>query len=194
MGISADDYTGMLLGLLPPGPAWPQEDSQIARMLSGWAQELARLDARSANLVEEADPRTTEELLPDWERVAGLPGLCSETGITLTEGQRRQLLVAKLISQGGQSRQYYIAVAAALGYTITITEFSLHTCLKACDYPLIGEEWIMAWQVNASDGMRTYFNCLSQCDEPLSRWGNFLLECALNAIKPAHTVLLFSYT
>ncbi len=81
------------------------------------------VEAAFAALIDEADPRTTSLLLADWERVAGLPDACELAfGGEQSESQRRQALVARLLSQGGLSRAYYLDVIEALGYTATITE------------------------------------------------------------------------
>ena len=34
---------------------------------------------------------------------------------------------------------------------------------------------------------------MSVAGEPLRSWGNNLLECTMERIKPAHTVLIFAY-
>jgi len=196
MALSAADYTDMLLALLPPGPAWPKEDSQTARLCAGWAREMARLDVRADRLIEEADPRTTRELLPDWERVAGLPETCPEAEANLTIAQRRGLLVAKLISTGGQSPQYYIDVAAALGYEITITEFipSRIGRIRVGDR-LQDADIAYTWQINAASTTVQYARVGSaRVGDRLASWGNALLECVMRRIAPAHTVLIFSYT
>lgn len=58
--------------LLPPGKLWRMVASTLADFLLACAQELARVDARADALIEEADPRTTTELLPDFELDLGL--------------------------------------------------------------------------------------------------------------------------
>ena len=50
-----------------------------------------------ANLLDEIRPSTTFELLPDWERVVGLPDICSVLGSTVTV--RRASLLEKLVSK-----------------------------------------------------------------------------------------------
>jgi|GEM_PF-2742733 len=87
MGLTADDYLALCQNLLPSGPAWPREsDAFVTRLLDAWAQELARIDARVDALIEEADPRTTSELLDDWEREYGLPDECLFRTTTLLPG------------------------------------------------------------------------------------------------------------
>lgn len=191
MGLTAatqQDYEGQLLALRPPGPAWPTEDDHLAAA----AEECARVHNRAAALVAEADPRTTTELLSDWERVAGLPDAC--TGPLATLAERRAALVARLTSIGGQSRAYFIALAASLGYTITITEYRPYQVNDHVNDPLNSELWNFVWQVNAALDTVRRFNVKSGVNEPLATWGNALLECVIRRLAPAHTKVLFAYS
>jgi uncharacterized protein YmfQ (DUF2313 family) len=194
MNRTAEKYRDLLLALLPPGRAFSRENgTTIDALLDGMAQELARIDARADELTVEVNPLTTNELLPDWERVAGLPDNCAAELADTVQG-RRQALVAKLTGTGGQSRQYFIDVAAALGYTITITEFDLFHVGDPVGLPLYGDDWQFAWQVNAPATTIVDFRVgESTVGEPLRSWGNDDLECKINQLKPAHTVAIFSY-
>lgn len=196
MALTADDYLRQLQALLPPGPAWPQDDdAPSTRLLAGLAAELARVDGRTRLLAEEADPRTASELFADWERVAGLPDACAVAfGGPQTSDQRRAALVGRLTTLGGQSRAYFIGLAAALGYAITITEFHEHTVDDDVDHPLMGEDWNFAWQVNAALDTVHELTVDDTVDDPLAWWGNALLECVIERVAPAHTIVLFSYT
>jgi len=196
MAVTADDYLLAMQGLLPPGAAWSKDpDAYTTRLLGGLAQEMARVDGRTAGLLEEADPRTTAELFADWERVAGLPDDCvTAFAGTQTVDQRRAALVGRLATLGGQSRAYYIALAASLGYTVSITEFVPHTVDSTVDDPLYDTPWTYAWQVNAPLNTITYADVDSTVDEPLASWGSSLLECVLARVRPAHTTLIFAYT
>ena len=193
MGLTAADYLAQLQALLPQGPAWTREQGALlTRLLDGWAQEFARVDARADDLLDEADPRTTYEMLTDWERVLGLPDACAGQLATLQE--RIAAVVGKLTTQGGQTPAYYIAVAASLGYTVTITEFHPHTVDDDVDYPLYGTDWAHAWQVNAALNTVRELTVDDDVDMPLAVWGNQLLECAIRRNKPAHSIVLFAYT
>jgi uncharacterized protein YmfQ (DUF2313 family) len=193
MALTTDDYLQQLQALLPKGPAWTHEaDALITKLLTAFAEEFARVDQRIDNLVKEADPRTTSELLTDWERVAGLPDLC--TGIPETIALRRELLVAKLTNVGGQSKQFYIDLAAKLGFTITITEFKRWRVTSLVDEPLNGVEWAFAWRVNAAQDTIRRFTVIGRVNEPLASWGNTALECAISTLKPSHTHVQFAYS
>jgi uncharacterized protein YmfQ (DUF2313 family) len=162
MALNPSDYQQQLQALLPHGPAWPRdEDASLTHLLQGLAKELARVDERANQLAEEADPRTSSELFGDWERAAGLPDAC----LTALEGsdsatQRRSALVGKITGLGGQSLQYYIELAKALGYRIEITEFHSQTVADDVQYPLYGLSWNFAWQVNTQVATQPLQNTL----------------------------------
>jgi uncharacterized protein YmfQ (DUF2313 family) len=121
---SCEDYTEAHAALLPTGPAWPREyDSVLMELIGGlscvWADPV---DRRAADLLEiESDPRLTIELLPDWERAWGLPDPCYDAPLTIDE--RHKALMMRMTMLGAQSREFFIGVAAQIGYTITITEY-----------------------------------------------------------------------
>lgn len=195
MARTAEQYKELLKALLPPGEAFPRDTSKnMDDLLAALAEEWARIEGRGENLIVESLPATANELLSDWERVAGLPDKCAGTLETTMQG-RRNALVSKLTSTGGQSREYFIAVAKALGYTITISEFRPFRAgwSKAGD-PLTNGDWIYAWQVNAPETTIISFRAgQSGAGEALRTWGNDTLECKINQLKPAHTIAIFTY-
>lgn len=192
MALTTDDYLKQLQALLPQGPAWSREpDAVLTKLLTEFAAEFSRVDFRIEDLLNEADPRTTNELLADWERVAGLPDLC--TGIPETIAQRRELLVAKLTNVGGQSKQFYIDLAAKLGYAITITEFKRFRVTSRVNEQLTNADWNYAWRVNAQQDTVRAFRVNGRVSEPLATWGNTALECMITRLKPAHTHVQFAY-
>jgi len=195
MAFSAADYQQMLAGLMPQGPAWPTEPgTETALTLAGLAQELARLDARIDRLIEEADPRTALELLADWERLTGLPTPCM-AGQAQNLDQRRAAVVAQLTGLGGQRPADYIALAAALGYTITITEFFPLSWGMTWGAAWAGVDWAYGWQINAPQTTRTFAQFgVNGWGDRWSAWGNLLLECVIRPRIPAHTIILFTYT
>lgn len=190
MALTAADYKNQLRQLLPPGPAWDDVDE----LLDGFSQELARIDARALALIEAADPSTTAELLAEWERVAGLPESCM-AGVSLTETQRRQVLVTKLVNTGGASRAFFIALAAAAGYSITITEFFQFRVGMAVGNAVNGEDWPYAWMVHSAAVTVSQFRTgKNRVGDPLRTWSDAVLECLIKSHKPAHTVVIFAYS
>ena len=197
--LAATDYQTLLQQLLPYGPAWTDDpDAGITRLFTGLAQELARLDTRAWQLIEEADPRTTSELFADWERVAGLPDpYVIALGGQQMQPQLQAALVSKLVQVGGQSRAYFIAVARAMGFAIAITEGwkEVDTVISPVNNPLANSRWIYVWTITTPVGdTKTTLTVNGRVSDPLAAWGNTLLECVMRRIKPAHTTLLFSYT
>lgn len=195
MAVTAEENLQQLLLLLPKGPAWPREvDTVLYAQLANFADELARINLRVIDLVNESDPRTTRELLPDWERVAGLPDPCVVSD-ELTIEQRQIALTTKLTLRGDQSRTYFINLAAGMGYPdATIDEFRPMTCNDNCNDALYSEGDIWTWQINLpSDGGIVYANCNSDCTVPLQSWGDEAIECRINRYKPAHTTVIFAY-
>jgi uncharacterized protein YmfQ (DUF2313 family) len=189
MDLTADDYAIQLRALLPPGPAW----DGVEDLLSGFAQELARIDGRAWTLIGEIDPSTTTELLAEWEQVAGLPESCS-ADVVLTVPQRRAALVIKLTHTGGASRQFFIDLSASAGYTITIEEFYQFRVGMAVGNPLNGDGWAYAWRINSAAVTVTAFATgKNRVGQPLRSWADPRLECLINTHKPAHTVTIFAY-
>jgi len=194
MAMNGQEYAEQLDALLPQGLAWPREsDARMRDLTRGLAEEFARVDARGDDLLREVLPSTTIEMLSDWERVAGLPDACVPSGQTMQE--RRAALLSRLAGTGGQSIAFFIELAAYLGFTITITEFRpFRAGVSHAGDALYNDLWRHAWRVNGPETTVIEFRAgLSAAGEPLRKWGNELLECVLNRVKPAHTVLLFGY-
>ncbi len=173
-------------------------DANGAAISAGLHAEGAALDAaqQSADaLLAEMDPCTTVALFADWERVAGLPDNCCGTNQTLTLAQRRQQLVAKITARGGQSRQFFVALAAALGYhDVAISEFRMATCTGNCEQSLRGEDWLFAWQMDIGDHLAIHdMSCADPCDSPLRSWQATELQCRVEKTKPAHTIALMNW-
>lgn len=96
-----------LFALQPPGQALPTTtDSVWGRLLDGLSLEYDRVEIRSGELVRESDPRQSVELLPDWERVCGLPGPCPIAWDSTLQA-RRIAVVAQLTGAGGQRIAYF---------------------------------------------------------------------------------------
>ena len=111
----ASQYQAQLRSLLPSGPAWdPDLVPELETILLGVSLELARIDARAFDLINEMDPASVSELVPDWEQVMGLPDPCLGENPAFED---RQLAVRqRLVVVGSQSRAYFIEVAIRQGY------------------------------------------------------------------------------
>lgn len=204
-------YAEQLLSLLPRGFAWPrQPDLKRDELLEAEAVELTRVHGRVGDLLREADPRQALETLPDWERVAGLPDSCVvPSSITIQE--RRQRLVQKLTSTGGQSIGYFSDLADQMGYEHEIREYRPFVCGES-ECGLVEEESPAGsilvygltnlitiryhWAIKVLGPRVTWFRMgaselgkdyLAKIDIAAD------LECVINKLKPGHTDLVFSY-
>jgi uncharacterized protein YmfQ (DUF2313 family) len=86
----ASAYGRMMKALLPPGKLWRLFDSLLSALFLACGDELARVEARAIDLLNEADPTTTTELLPEYERELALTAATSLA-------ERRANVVARLI-------------------------------------------------------------------------------------------------
>ncbi|TJZ78798.1 YmfQ family protein [Chitiniphilus eburneus] len=195
MAMTAEDYRQQLSALLPLGLAWPREpDSTLQRVLGAFGAGLAGVDSRSNELLRETYPPTSYELLADWERIAGLPDECSLLG-SQTVQERRNAVAAKLAATGGQSRNYFINVAARYGHpNATITEYRA----RRYGHSRLGQRyggwrWQFVWQLRLPVIPVVPRECGDPFGEPFQTWGDTQLECMINKLKPAHTWVLFSY-
>jgi len=185
---------GALQALMPRGRLWPRDpDARQTMVLAGLAPSLARLVESMNALLVDAFPASTEHLLPEWEATLGLPDPCA--GALPTIEARRAQVLARFIGTGGQSVSYYVAVATALGYPITVTEFTPFRLGQPLGQPLNGEAWAYAWQINAPTFTVEYFELgTSALGEPFAYWSNNVLQCEMQRLKPAHTQLTFAYS
>jgi len=189
-----EDYVRLLKSLLPKGKLWEiAEQSNFTKLLEGMALEFTRLHARSLQLINEVDPRTSVELINEWETVTGLPDPC--VNLTQTLQQRRLAVVEKLTRLASLSPRYYIEVANALGYDVTITEFKpFRVGTSHMGDSINGNDWQFTWRVNApAVTVRVFTIGQSGMGEPLRLWGNEILECAISRVKPAHTFVVFGF-
>ena len=177
MGMTSDAYAAQLGALTPRGKLWSSLgiDALFSSLLLALADFFARFDADVDQHGEESDPRTAAQLLPEWEWTTGLPDGCLGDGGSLA--QRRNAVVSRLTATGGSSEAYFIDQAAQFGYAITIS------------YPAFN-----TWRASTPTAVSLVNStCNGDCNDPLQSYGNDQLECLLNRIKPAHTVLQIAY-
>ncbi len=192
MALNLEQYRDALLFLLPRGSAFTRDkNGGIAKIFTGFAEELKRFDERIDALIEESDPRSVTELIDGWEADWGLPTDCTGPLPTLT--QRRQALVDRMVNIANQSRQTYIDRAADLGYTITVTEYSAGDSVPGhAEIPIADAAFTV--QINAA---LENFQIRHHGDfhgDQYATFGNDLLECAINQIALTHHILIFTYT
>jgi uncharacterized protein YmfQ (DUF2313 family) len=185
-----DEYQAALLALYPPGAAFPRDPTLLrGRFVGAMADALSRAEGAAVELVvSELDPRTATYMFPDW---LTLTAIAEQP----THAETVALIMARLLNLGGQSVGYFIAVAAGLGFTITIVQHTPRRLGRAkMGTPYAGPEWAFVWDVVAP--LTTYVPRRygsSRMGEPYATWGNALLEQIINRLKPAHHFVRFLY-
>jgi uncharacterized protein YmfQ (DUF2313 family) len=108
--LSAAAYARVMKKLLPPGRIWRLEVAGIlSRVFLGAGDELERVGGRAKDLIDESDPRTATELLPEFERELGL----SSDG---TDAERRARIVSHLVKRPRvRPADYQSTLASVLG-------------------------------------------------------------------------------
>lgn len=183
-----------LLKLLLPAVAYDKTGAALSAEILAEGAQLDGFQAVVEALLVETDPRTTNLLLSDWERVYGLPDACGSTGDTIEE--RRAYLVAKVAETGGLSKRYFDNLAIVIGYVdTTISAFVPTSCESSCETALFDEPWRFAWQVNLPHEGDNYsaFCADSICTDAVDLYMMGVLECVFMRLKPAHTYVLFTY-
>lgn len=173
-------YQRMIAALLPRGPIWSPKNADIAGMTAGLGDEGVRFHNRMADLMLEAYPATADETIDEWESVYGLP-LCGDAPTDLAS--RQAALAGRYAAQGGQDRDYYIAmIRSALGdpeAAVTITERPWGSSFCA---------WAShAWDTLGSPGLVHHWRVTlpAGTSDDLVH----IVECLLEEFKPAHTVV-----
>jgi uncharacterized protein YmfQ (DUF2313 family) len=192
--LTSADYLRAFQALMPRGRVWPSDsDAAQTQVLAGLTQIYARSTARANQLLVDAFPGTTYELLPEWEATLGLPDPCAGTSPTVQ--QRRNQVIARISNSGGQSIEYFVNFAAQLGYAVTITQYSqARAGILRAGQPVNGYDWNFTWKITAplNTIVRAVAGAMATGD-PLAAWGNSVLECELRAVMPAHTIPIFAY-
>lgn len=173
--MTAEGYRAQLVALLPRGVVW--EGEKFLSLLRSFGEEVYRVASMADLLTAEAIATTTDALLPEYERLVGLPF----PGFSLAgdNDSRRLDVVGKLIAQGGASAAYFVTIAERRGHAgsyVTDGIRPFHSGSR-CGTPLYGVAWVYVWTLHLPD--------TEIADE--------LLEYIVRRYKPAHTVVLFEY-
>ncbi|HEX7853883.1 MAG TPA: putative phage tail protein [Sphingobium sp.] len=193
---SQDDYASAAIAHLPRGLVWPRDSgTDLHTFWLALAGTWQRLDARAVQLRIDTFPRSTVDLLPEWEASVGLPDPCA--GPNPTFEQRRNQVVARIVGKGGQSRAFFTQFAAELGIEIEIRTFApFRAGRSAAGDPCAGQEWVFNWEVHilsvaGSDPAAAFRAGFGHAGDPLTTRAVALsvLQCELQRLKAAETIL-----
>ncbi len=149
---------------------------------------LDALKTSAESLLLELFPDTcTAATIADWERIYGI---IPPDGAALAD--RRLAVVQKKRLRRKLTRAYFVALAATVGYTVTIEEMPPNSA----EY---GGTWdtLFIWKVHVPIGTKevTYFTAGdSSAGDRLADWTDEgTLEALFEALKPAHSHVYFVY-
>lgn len=188
---TAEQYADQLRALLPTGPAWdPERVPEVSQVMDRLARELARIDARAFDLLNEMDPNTVSELVPDWEAVMNLPDPC--LGLKPSFEDRRLSVRQRLVAVGGQTPAFYVAIAVGQGYpNATVTEYRAARMGRSRFGVAHFGTWAVQfmWRLNTGGRQRLgrRFGA-SQWGERFGVNPGTAIECLIRRAAPAHTV------
>lgn len=163
--------------------------STWSTLMTCFALELERMEQQIVDLFAESIPGLSVKLLPEWERMLGLPDKCSPLATTLKERQR--IVHTKYTANYNTlSIQFFIDYAASLGSSINVVLSPAgnifrvsknrvdRTPDKGIDGARLGSLRISAQvliQISNSDPNKDY------------------LVCYFSRIAPAHVRLIWQY-
>lgn len=199
-------YASLLKRLFPKGWAWNFGD-QFNSLIQSLAYEPARLEARTLDFMDELDPRTTFEMLDNWERLLQIPDECTPAGDP-SIFERRVRVLQKLTTGGGQSITFYKLIAQQLGYDVSVVDVKNYKDFRA-GFARAGDEltnstnpdgsvsdagWVYTWQLKGPAALVRYFRAgQGTAGQPLVLFSNDTLECVIKKYSPAHTTVLFNF-
>ena len=189
-------YEAQLRTLLPVGPAWdPEQVPELDAILAGLSQELARIDARAFDLINELDPAGVSELVPEWEKVMGLPDPC--LGESPTFEDRRLAVRQRLVAVSGQNKAYFIEIAIRQGYPeSTITERRAPRFGRSRFGAAHFGTWTAQFMWTLNSGPRRRLGRRFGASFWGERFGSNpsgALECVIRRSAPAHTLEFIDY-
>ncbi|MCV4272949.1 YmfQ family protein [Pseudomonas capsici] len=193
---TAGQYADQLQALLPSGPAWdPEHVPQLQQIITGLSHEFARIDGRAFTLLNEMDPATVSDLVPDWERVMNLPDPC--LGLSPLFEDRRLSVRQRLVAVGGQSPAFYVDIAISQGYpNATVTEYRAPRMGRS----RFGKEHFGTWNAQFMWSLNTGGRKRLGRRFGASYWGERFgvnpgtaIECLIRRAAPAHTVEFINF-
>lgn len=192
-------YKELIKSLYPKGKAWfftllSDQD----KLLDSLAIEPARVEERADQFLVEMNPYTTFEMLDNWERFLAIPDECTPEG-ELTIQERRQRIVQKLTSGGGQSAEFYKRILQQLGYDVEIFDVVDYSAFRV-GVSTVGQRltntaaWAFTFTVVGPATYSYQFRVgQNSVGDRLAFAENETLECVIRKYAPAHTTVLFAY-
>lgn len=197
-------YIGLIKDLFPQGWAWNIRDlSLIDKLLGAISTEFCRVEERAIKFSDELDPKTTFEMIDNWERLLGIPDECTPADADPSLFERRVRICQKLVTGGGQSPAFFKEIASQLGYDADIIDVQNFKDFRVGEARVgdrlsngstPGTGWGYTFAIVAPAELTRAFRVgQSTVGERLQIAENDTLECVIQKFKPAHVNVLFSF-
>jgi uncharacterized protein YmfQ (DUF2313 family) len=204
------DLVASLYVMLPQGAAWRtpdgaafEEKSLLGGFLRSLTGALAATYRKLAGITLESTAVTLVDSLAEWEHDLGLPDPCLDED--MTTALRRRAAVAKVRHRGTVTPADFVALAATLGYTISIKEpkpFSFGGSAFGGTDQMIGGTLpgnaIQFHFVVTVEGVALEHFEFGASQYGLDRYLDFRtaadLECVFRRVAPAWTMPVFDYS
>jgi len=182
----AADYLAALQALMPRGRVWSRDPAAVqTKVLAGLTKSYETHNARANNLLIDAFPKTTVELLPEWEASLGLPSLAAGPAPSVLA--RQTLVVARFVGAGGQSIPCFTNYSALLGFAVTFTRHAPFRCGQSrCGQPVGALEQMYALTALTSADAAT--------STPFGAYGPAVLQAELQRITPPYSMVNYLFT
>ncbi|WP_175948772.1 YmfQ family protein [Burkholderia pyrrocinia] len=184
-------HADLLKNLLPP-VSYSPVDPRLAAELKAEGNALDAVLANADRLLAAITPAGAGETITDWERVLGVT-----PRLGASQQERVAAVVAKIGETGGLSIPYFKQLAARLGYTIDIVEpqYAQAGVSRAGDAMWV-TDIIWVWQVVVSGSAVVAYQAragTAAAGDPITSFGDPVLETVFNDLKPAFTYVYFEY-
>lgn len=193
MASSLDNLKDVSIKLLPRGDAW--RGNLLKALMFSIVIEFNRVLTLSRSFISsELYPENTTLFLNEYEADLALPEAFVDT-TDITNEQRREQIVAKMLNRGGQNAATFILIARSLGYVASVDELPVSDCnVSDCEDYLFDETWRFDWAIRAPATASFIATCENAtCEDPLELYTNEALEGMIGKYKPAYTRVHFFY-
>lgn len=170
-----------------------REDSTLRKILIGLASEWLNFRSKINEVSNEYNPKTTTQLIDEWEQFVGIPDNCIPVASTIE--QRRLNVLLKLAGINATTEKQFKNVASILGYNIEVSNgVSTSTFPLTLPFLLISEgsaPFTIVITLPSSikpSGFPLTFPFTLTSQQPA------ILDCLFNKLKPANTQLFFRYS
>ncbi len=170
-----------------------KDGSNLKKVLLGLASEFVRFRDKTNLIYDQYDPRTTTNLITEWETQVGIPDQCF--GNTGTLEERRTNILLKLAGVNVSTEEQFENIALILGFNIDVSNgidiavFPLtlpFVLLNGTEAPFTIVITLPVSEQPAGLPLELPFTLTSQVPD--------VLECLFNKIKPAQCNIIFRYS